>query len=267
MNSTIKQITDRLSAAYEYDEALALAYWIVEEKANLTRSELILRQEQITIEGLDRLIERLLQHEPIQYIFGHTNWLGLDISVTPDTLIPRPETAELIGLLPYTTRPLRVLDIGTGSGCIAIATKRARPTWQVEAVDISEKALEVARTNAEQNNVDITFRKLDILTTKPGMYDIVLSNPPYIREKEKSTMNSNVLAHEPHTALFVPDDDPLLFYRAIAEKHIAPSLFFEINEALAKETVAMLKSEGYTDIEIHQDIYGKDRFITAATTC
>lgn len=276
MNSTVKHITDRLTAAYDYDEALALAYWIIEEEAALSRSELLMRQDPIEIEGLEHILQRLLRKEPIQYIFGHTEWLGLDLLVSPDTLIPRPETAELIGLLPWDTKPLRVLDIGTGSGCIAIAVKRARPNWQVTAIDISAAALAIAQENAHRCHVDIDFHCVDILNIPSsfeggecpkggrGSFDLVISNPPYIRESEKNTMNPNVLEHEPHTALFVKDEDPLLFYRTIAEKHLAPHLYFEINEALGRETAAMLKEQGYNDVEIHRDIYGKDRFITAA---
>lgn len=266
MNSIIKHITDALTPAYDADEALALAYWIVEEKTGLTQSDLILRNSSVEIGDLDGIISRLLTYEPIQYIFGHTAWMGLDLLVTPATLIPRPETAELIGLLPWDTKPLRVLDIGTGSGCIAIAVKRARPNWQVSAIDISAEALAIAQENAHRCEVEIDFHQADILSTLHSAlstYDIVISNPPYIKNCEKPSISTNVLDHEPHTALFVPDDDPLLFYRAIAEQHLAPALYFEINEALGRETAAMLKTYGYTDVEILQDIYGKDRFIIA----
>ncbi len=264
MNGTIQHIIKQLTPVYDYHEALSLAYWIIEEQCALTRSDILLRREHIVVPELDSILARLLQHEPIQYIFGHTTWLGLDLLVTPATLIPRPETAELIGLLPWNTAPLRILDIGTGSGCIAIATKRARPNWQVSAIDISAEALAVAQQNAHRSEVDIDFHQLDILHATPDKrYDIVISNPPYIRECERDTMSANVLKHEPKGALFVPDTDPLLFYRRIAELHLAPLLFFEINEQLGPETGNMLRTAGYTDIEIHQDIYGKNRFITA----
>lgn len=267
MNVSIKYIIDRLTG-YDRDEALALAYWIAEEKAGLTRTELLLRQEAVEIPDLDDIIRRLNAREPVQYIFGQTDWMGLRLRVTPATLIPRPETAEILRLLPDTTEPLRVLDIGTGSGCIAIAIKRAHPTWRVSAVDISADALAVARENARRCEADIDFRQADILAQNskfiiPNSLDLVVSNPPYIMEKEKSTMDSNVLAHEPHGALFVPDDDPLLFYRRIAALRIAPALYFEINEALGSETARMLAEQGYSQIEIYKDSYGKDRFITA----
>lgn len=268
MNGIISNIRDRLLSAYDEDEALALAYWVIEEKSGLSRSDILVGRQIPEIDDLDSIIERLLRHEPIQYIFGHTEWMGLDLLVNASTLIPRPETAELIGLLPWSTKPLRVLDIGTGSGCIAIATKRARPYWQVSALDISPDALDIARENARRCAVDIDFYQADILNqqstiTNQKSFDLVISNPPYIRDSEKASMDENVLAHEPHAALFVPDSDPLLFYRRIAELHLAPALYLEINEALAQATVSMLKNHNYTDVEIHQDIYGKDRFITA----
>ena len=234
------------------------------------------------------IIARLLHFEPIQYIFGHTLWCGLDLKVTPATLIPRPETAELVERIQNTDRftdriqtdnaSLRVLDIGTGSGCIAIALKKAHPEWQVTGIDISPEAIEVARENARRNNVEVDFQVADIFDSNEELvtgkwsngkwFDIVVSNPPYICESEKSQMRRNVLDYEPETALFVPDDDPLKFYRRIAKLFSILSgmdrvgfLFFEINEAYPKEMEAMLQEEGYTDIKITNDIYGKPRII------
>ena len=272
MNGIINHIRERLCSAYDADEALALAYWIVEERTALTRSDIIVGREVPNIPDLDGIIDRLLRHEPIQYIFGHTAWMGLDLLVSPATLIPRPETAEILRLLPTTEEPLRVLDIGTGSGCIAIAVKRAHPTWQVSAIDISADALAIAKENARRCDVDIDFHQVDILDSSlceqskiknQKSFDLLVSNPPYIMESERASMSPNVLEHEPHTALFVPDNDPLLFYRRIAQLHWAPALLFEINEALGSETAAMLRKEGYTDVTIVRDSYGKERFITA----
>lgn len=278
MNGIINHIRERLCSAYDPDEALALAYWIVEERTALTRSDIIVGREVPNIPDLDGIIDRLLHHEPIQYIFGHTAWMGLDLLVSPATLIPRPETAELLRLLPTTEEPLRVLDIGTGSGCIAIAVKRAHPTWQVSAIDISADALAIAKENARRCDVDIDFHQVDILSNQVtfplpflgkgcrlagGEGALVISNPPYIMESERASMSPNVLEHEPHTALFVPDNDPLLFYRRIAQLHWAPALLFEINEALGSKTAAMLRGQGYTDVTIVRDSYGKERFITA----
>lgn len=269
MNGSVRYIVERLSQAYDRDEALALAYWVIEERTGLSRSELLLHTEMLEIPDLDDIIERLMAYEPVQYVFGHTLWAGLDLRVSAATLIPRPETAELLTLLPQSERPMRVLDIGTGSGCIAIAIKRTHPTWRVTAVDISEAALCVARENAARNGVEVQFEQQDILTAPIAApwyrynYDIVISNPPYIRQMERNTMSENVLRHEPEGALFVPDEDPLLFYRAIAQLELAKTLYFEINEHLGVETAEMLRQNGYPNVKIIPDSYGKDRFIIA----
>lgn len=269
MNGSVRYIVERLSQAYDRDEALALAYWVIEERTGLSRSELLLHTEMLEIPDLDDIIERLMAYEPVQYVFGHTLWAGLDLRVNEATLIPRPETAELLTLLPQSERPMRVLDIGTGSGCIAIAIKRAHPTWRVTATDVSEAALCVARENAARNGVEVQFEQQDILTAPIAApwyrynYDIVISNPPYIRQMERNTMSENVLRHEPEGALFVPDEDPLLFYRAIAQLELAKTLYFEINEHLGVETAEMLRQNGYPNVKIIPDSYGKDRFIIA----
>ena len=206
-----------------------------------------------------------MHFEPIQYIFGHTLWCGLDLKVTPATLIPRPETAELVERISnfkFQISKCRVLDVGTGSGCIAIALKKAHPEWQVTGIDISAEAIEVAKENAKRNGVEVGFEVADIYDFN-GDFDIVVSNPPYICESEKSSMRPNVLEYEPAGALFVPDEDPLKFYRQIAGLHMGKFLFLEINEAYPAEMEAMLKEQGYTDIKITHDIYGKARIIEA----
>ena len=226
---------------------------------------------------MQAIVDRLLIKEPIQYIFGHTLWCGLDLRVTPATLIPRPETAELVEqishhLSPLTIShsPLQVLDIGTGSGCIALALKQAHPDWRVTGIDISAEAIEVARKNARRNQLEVDFREADIFDEKIfnsqfsifNSYDIVVSNPPYIAESERAEMDTNVLDYEPATALFVPDDDPLRFYRRIAELRLGEWLFFEINPRYAEQLVEMLQGLGYQDITLHHDIYQQTRILS-----
>ena len=264
----ISNIQSQLESAYPKDEAKALAWWIVEEETGLSRSQ-ILSGCKITknFAHVQEVIERLLHFEPIQYIFGHTEWRGLDLRVTPATLIPRPETAELVERinLQYTIfniqSSIRILDVGTGSGCIAIALKKAHPEWQVTGIDISPEAIEVARENAARNGVEVTFHVADIFSDSIEDFDLVVSNPPYICEREKEGMLPNVLDFEPHTALFVPDSDPLKFYRRIAELKLGKYLFFEINEAFGEEMKNLFADLGYTDILITKDIYGKARII------
>ena len=264
----ISDIQSQLESAYPKDEAKALAWWIVEEETGLSRSQ-ILSGCKITknFAHVQEVIERLLHFEPIQYIFGHTEWCGLDLEVTPATLIPRPETAELVERINLQSTifniqsSIRVLDVGTGSGCIAIALKKAHPEWQVTGIDISPEAIDVARENAARNGVEVTFQVADIFSDGIGDFDLVVSNPPYITESEKSSMRPNVLDFEPHTALFVPDSDPLKFYRRIAELKLGKYLFFEINEAFGEEMKNLFADLGYTDILITKDIYGKARII------
>ena len=289
LQSQISNISSALQAVYPKDEAASLAWWIMEEETGLTRSQLLCGCKDTTnfanMQKIQTIIDRLLHFEPIQYIFGHTLWNGLDLKVTPATLIPRPETAELVERINLKSEILNlksqihVLDVGTGSGCIAISLKKAHPEWSVTGIDISPNAIEVAKENARRNKVDVNFQVADIFDSNEenpkfeilnSKYDIVVSNPPYICESEKSSMRPNVLNFEPSTALFVPDNDPLLFYRRIAElfartpytiHHTPKYLFFEINEAYGPQLSSMLGGLGYTNIQIHKDIYGKQRFI------
>ena len=272
MIQQIRDIAAQLASVYPQDEADSLAWWIAEELTGLSRTQLQIGCKGTTIfanmQKIQEIIDRLLHFEPIQYIFGHTLWNGLDLLVTPATLIPRPETADLVETIsnhfkqPQTTSNFHVLDVGTGSGCIAIALKKAHPEWQVTGIDISSEAIEVASENAKRNSVEVDFKVADIFDFN-GDFDIVVSNPPYICESEKISMRPNVLNYEPASALFVPDNDPLRFYRCIAELKLGKYLFFEINEAYPAELSAMLDSLGYTDIHLTHDIYGKPRIIEA----
>lgn len=269
MKQQIDYIISQLRGFYPEEELRELAYWVIEETTGLTRTQILTecKGTQI-IPNIEIILQKLRAHEPIQYIFGHTEWRGLDLLVTPATLIPRPETAELIDWILDScdkSQPLHVLDIGTGSGCIAIALKKSAPLWQVIGIDISPDALEIAHENAKRNSVEVEWTQADILSPITNyqfpILDIIVSNPPYICHREKANMDTRVLDYEPHSALFVPDDEPLLFYRRIAAMKSAKSLYFEINEAYGKEVCDMLKELGYTDIQLKHDIYGKPRMV------
>ena len=259
MDERTGYIAKQLSAVYDASEARELARWVVEE----------LPENADSIE-VSRAVDRLLQGEPVQYVFEHALWLGLDLRVTPATLIPRPETAELVSLCEAALRRQRspkVLDIGTGSGCIAIALKKDRPEWKVFGCDVSSKALKIARENAERNEVEVGFFHCDILEEQPkGAFDLIVSNPPYVCESEKSAMESRVLDYEPASALFVPDQDPLLFYERIADvaqQVLNPTgwLFFEINERFGEEVASLLHERRFRNVEITEDMFGKQRFV------
>ena len=272
MKQQIDYIISQLRGYYADEELRDLAYWIVEECTGMTRTEILIgckdTKKIVHAQEIERILQKLRANEPIQYVFGHTEWMGLDLRVTPATLIPRPETAELVEWILHVAdrdKQLRVVDIGTGSGCIAIALKKSASKWQVTGLDISHEALAVAKENAERNHVEVYWQQMDILSPIANnlfpIADIIVSNPPYICEKEKVDMEARVLDYEPANALFVPDDDALLFYRRIASLKAAKMLFFEINEAYGEQVCTMLREMGYTDIELKEDIYGKPRMV------
>lgn len=219
------------------------------------------------------ILTQLEAQRPIQYIFGKAHFYGLEFKVDENTLIPRPETEELVEWIVNDSqnhRGQKVLDIGTGSGCIAISVAKNLNEAAVSAIDVSEKALAIAAANAKANDAAVTFHLINILEaeTLPQTYDIIVSNPPYVRHLEKAEIKQNVLEHEPHLALFVEDDDPLLFYRKIAQlakTHLNQNgrLYFEINQYLGAETVAMLEAEGFKDITLRKDLMGNDRMVAA----
>ncbi len=223
---------------------------------------------------LDGIIERLLRHEPLQYVLGEARFHGMKFKVTPAVLIPRPETEMLVDMVADANpQPdLRVLDVGTGSGCIAIALARTLKWPQVTATDVSVQALAVARQNAEVlKAANVRLVQQDILQAEPPRepeYDVVVSNPPYICQSERAGMEANVLDHEPGTALWVPDDDPLLYYRAIARYAAAAlmpggRLYFEINRAQGRATAQLLSGLGYTGVSVSRDQFGNERFAAA----
>ena len=275
MKRIITRINDGLSCCYTAGEVSALTRILatellgVPQMAFFLKDDVTLTAEQVTL--LDSTIERLVKHEPIQYILGYSDFCGLRFKVNPATLIPRPETSELVEwVASEATGKERILDIGTGSGCIAVSLAHKLPQSKVTAWDISAEALIVATENSKTNGCAVTFEQVDILAYEPvgEQFDIIVSNPPYIKENEKKSMEANVLDWEPHTALFVPDNDPLLFYRAIAEKALAMltsggALYFEINRAHGAETVEILKSLGYIETELRKDLAGNDRMIKA----
>ena len=276
MKTIANIIREGLSSHYPTGEVTALTRIIATELlgvpqiAFFLKDDVTLTAEQVTL--LDSTIERLVKHEPIQYILGYSDFCGLRFKVTPATLIPRPETSEIVEwVASEATGKERILDIGTGSGCIAVSLASKFPGSKVSAWDISAEALIVATENSKTNGCAVTFEQVDILAYQPTgeLFDIIVSNPPYIKENEKEAMHSNVLDWEPHTALFVPDSDPLLFYRTIAEKGLTilksgGKLYFEINRAHGKETMEMLAALGYTSIELHKDFADNDRMIRAA---
>lgn len=271
-----------LDAIYGEEETDSFFFLLIEVYYTVTRIQLAL-QPDYKVDNADIILDalRLLKNEqPIQYIVGDTEFYGLSFKVNSHVLIPRPETEELVDwVVSYqrtvTNQQLRILDIGTGSGCIAISLAKSLPKASVYALDVSKEALKIAKKNAELNDIAIEFIEADILNIgdfssnfKNLKFDVIVSNPPYIREEEKELMKPNVVNNEPHLALFVKDENPLLFYEAITrfaldklnEKGV---LFFEINEYLGNDMIRLLKNNGFNSIVLKQDIFRKDRMIKA----
>tara|TARA_B100000809_G_C15135544_1_gene530398 strand:- start:3023 stop:3895 length:873 start_codon:yes stop_codon:yes gene_type:complete len=264
---------------YPIEEVLSFFNLLAEKQLGLSRIKIALQPEKEISEAeklnFDNAIYRLGNFEPIQYILGDTEFFGLPFRVDNNVLIPRPETEELVDWIVDETQnnEATILDIGTGSGCISISLAKHLPKTKVYGLDVSTDALQVAKQNAELNKVDVTFVKADVLDENSWelifeyvKFDTIVSNPPYIRILEKKLMKSNVILHEPDIALFVEDEDPLLFYRKIAKFskiYLKPegTLYFEINEYLSKEMKEMLEFEGFKDVEIRKDIFKKDRMI------
>ena len=274
--------TDTLKEIYPKTEIDTFFFLLIEEKLNLQRVDSVMQPDFLIINAilseLKVILKRLLKEEPIQYIIGNTEFYGLPFKVNKNTLIPRPETEELVEwvLKEVTELQIRkiekisILDIGTGTGCIPISLAKNLSNSSISAIDVSGDALKVAQQNATLNNVEISFLEMDILETKelPQQYNLIVSNPPYIRELEKVEISNNVLENEPHLALFVKDNNPLIFYSKIADLariHLKKGglLFFEINQYLGKETVEMLKQKDYNTITLKKDLFGNDRMVKA----
>ena len=268
-----------LATKYGETEALQMLRILLEERVQAARNiDLgIAELDDMTYTQLEKDLHELLQSKPLQYILGQGWFMDMTLKVNDFTLIPRPETEELVELIIQdagSTLNLSVLDIGTGTGCIPIYLKRKLNNAVVEAIDISKEALQLAKQNAETYQATITFHEVDILKWSEAIpeawrWDIIVSNPPYIPRGEKQALEDNVKSYEPDLALFVPDEDPLLFYRAIAEmalKHLNKEgrLYFEIHDPLADQLLDMLKKLGYQDARLHFDLQGKRRMITAS---
>lgn len=262
----------KLSVTYQKEEILSFFKILCEEYLNITPTKLLLvGEELINKEQLDmfsKVIIRLLNEEPIQYILNTTSFYGLDFICTPSALIPRPETEELVDwILKSEKNKISILDIGTGTGCIPISLAKNNTDYTVSALEISDVALELAKDNTQKNEVDISFISADIFSyISEKKYDLIVSNPPYVRNLEKIKIQNNVLNFEPPLALFVDDDDPLVFYRAIlefAKSNLSEkgSVYFEINENLFNEMESLLASYRFSEIELKKDVFGKYRFI------
>lgn len=286
MSGTVSSILRQMTSVLEHSlgpEATSAARAIACDYFGYSFTQLVTHYpDAIDADVVDVLLGQadLVSHDiPLQYVTGKAGFAGLDIHVEPGVLIPRTETEGLVELVSQWAkdREVDVLDIGTGSGCIALALSNELPSSSVMAIDASEEAVRIAQENATRLALDVDICKMDVfsadmdnLIESNGPFDVVVSNPPYIKESERKDMRRNVLDHEPEMALFVPDADPLVFYRRIARLCRAGllasdgSLFFEINEALGKDMESMLRAEGFSKVEIHKDYVGKDRFAVAS---
>ena len=272
IRNTIHHIQSSINALYDEREATSIARMVVQHHLGIDLSQLVVRyDEECCIEGLEQIISDLQQGRPVQYILGEAEFCELRLDVGEGVLIPRPETEELVYNVVQHVKPnSRILDVGTGSGAIAIALAYNLPEAEVVAVDISPRALAIAKRNAERVGVDVNFVEADALgdLTSLGEFDVIVSNPPYIPQSDISEMRANVVDYEPHNALFVPDDDALCFYRSIAEnasKMLSDegSLWFEIYEAYGAEVCAEIGRCGFTRCEVLKDANDKDRVVWA----
>ncbi|WP_257670606.1 peptide chain release factor N(5)-glutamine methyltransferase [Parapedobacter tibetensis] len=277
-----QRFVDELANLYDANEARHICFMLLEDRLGWSKTAYLLRKYELLNEQdsawLTEALQSLKHAKPIQYVLGHAWFMGMKLAVNESVLIPRPETEELVDLISnhykdHTSQPLHIMDIGTGSGCIAIALKKIFLQSSTYALDISAESLDVAKQNAASQSVDIEFIHADILEWdsyfQPDQtYDIVVSNPPYITIAEQGGMHRNVLAHEPHAALFVEENAPLLFYEhiaAFAMTHLRPagSLYFEINRRYGAQVCKLLHNKGFNDVQLHQDMQRTDRMVHA----
>lgn len=270
-----EKFRNRLNKEFASEEVNSFFNMLSEKYLNMSRLQIAMHPEKELsadeLQNFEGALQRLQQHEPVQYITGDTEFFGLNFKVNKHVLIPRPETEELVQWiltdLEGRRESLRILDIGTGSGCIAVALAKNLPKAEIWAIDISEEALKMAFLNAQQNKVQVNFLQNDVLKMQnlPMVFDVIVSNPPYVRELEKFEMQRNVLEFEPHTALYVSDDDPLLFYKqitALASKGLSSKgvVYFEINQYLGQETSELLQQKNFRT-SLKKDIFGVDRML------
>ena len=275
MDHLFQHLRRALTAVFDEREARAVALLVLEDAFGVSRTDVyadkVRKFSEEEMRRLDNILQRLCNSEPVQYVLGYADFCGLRLAVSPATLIPRPETEELVDWVAAEAaeNPCRLLDVGTGSGCIAIALAHRLPQVAVEAWDVSDEALAMARKNAESHGVDVAFTCCDLLqhSAAAGPFEAIVSNPPYVCEREKADMADHVLLHEPHLALFVPDEDPLRFYRALADLGqrslvAGGSVYMELNETYGAETAALFVAKGYAT-ELRRDFCNKERMLRA----
>lgn len=278
LHHLLTRYQDKLSHLYDHDESQQIFLLVLQHLMNYKRSDFILRKNESADEQLllkfNKILEELKSAKPVQYVLGKADFYGLTFKVNPSVLIPRPETEELVDWILRevdVNKVVKILDVGTGSGCIAIALAKHLPQANIVAIDIAEDSLQTARVNALMNEVKVEFIHESILAISQlsnMKFEVIVSNPPYITQDEKEQMHQNVLAHEPHRALFVENSNPLLFYQAISDyafEHLLPNgkLFFEINEYFAEETQMILKEKGFQTVRLEKDMQGKNRMVIA----
>ncbi len=277
VNEMLIRFSDKLSEVFKDRERRQIAKMFMMHYMDLDGTDLLLNKDQevpeVVVERLEEALVKINSGKPVQYVMGYMYFYDLKLKVDHRALIPRPETEELVNWIveKWKHRSPKVLDVGTGTGCIALAIKDNLPKSRVFGVDVIQNAIDLAKENAEQLNIDVTFdfaNALNLHSYSRYKWDMIVSNPPYIPFDEKEEMKNHVIDYEPDTALFVPNNNPLLFYRAItlyARDHLVPKggLFFEVHEGMAKEVEELLKLNGFNQVEIRQDLQGKDRMIHA----